>query len=381
MNRFAVVDVETTGFGRTDRIVEIGIVLVDGNEIIQEWETLINPERDISNSNIHGITADTVSLAPIFTEVVDEVSSFLDGRIFVAHNISFDSRMLQQEFNRSKKEIDFGKGYCTLQATCLKLEKACAKFGVLNSNAHRALTDARATALILGQVFRDSESWSPMNIRKYSKNQVTRTLSRAALDQSYSSGHQNLRRIVRNFELSGFSGARLSYLDALSSVMSDFEITADEAKNLGEWANDLGITQEQKNEIHLAFFNLVVEAANRDGYISETESILVEKAALALGIEVPRLEHPVEIGSQSYLKRGTKVCFTGEARDSDGNPLTREGLEEIAVAMGLVPVEGVTRKSCDLLVAADKSSMSGKTKKARDFGIRVISVSEFLSIV
>ncbi|MSY02506.1 MAG: hypothetical protein F2672_02225, partial [Actinobacteria bacterium] len=64
MNRFAVVDTETTGFGKTDRIIEIGIVLVDGNEIIQEWETLINPERDISNSNIHGITSEIVSLAP-----------------------------------------------------------------------------------------------------------------------------------------------------------------------------------------------------------------------------------------------------------------------------------------------------------------------------
>ena len=49
MNRFAVVDTETTGFGKTDRILEIGIVLVDGNEMVQEWETLINPERDISN--------------------------------------------------------------------------------------------------------------------------------------------------------------------------------------------------------------------------------------------------------------------------------------------------------------------------------------------
>jgi len=47
MNRFAVIDTETTGLGKTDRILEIGIVLVDGNEIVQEWETLINPERDI----------------------------------------------------------------------------------------------------------------------------------------------------------------------------------------------------------------------------------------------------------------------------------------------------------------------------------------------
>ena len=41
MEKFAVIDTETTGFGKTDRLVEVAVVLVEGNEIIQEWETLI----------------------------------------------------------------------------------------------------------------------------------------------------------------------------------------------------------------------------------------------------------------------------------------------------------------------------------------------------
>ena len=95
MERFAIIDTETTGFGKTDRLVEVAVVLVEGNEIIQEWETLINPERDISNSNIHGITSELVSLAPTFAEINSELSRLISGTIMVAHNISFDQRMLE----------------------------------------------------------------------------------------------------------------------------------------------------------------------------------------------------------------------------------------------------------------------------------------------
>lgn len=379
MGRFAVVDTETTGFGKTDRIVEIGIVLVDGNEIIQEWETLINPERDISNSNIHGITSDSVSLAPVFSEIVDEISTFLDQRIFVAHNISFDTRMLGQEYRRLNRTVDFGRGFCTLQATRLKLEAACQMYGVNNASAHRALTDARATALILSQIFRDEPGLSPVSIQGYDRVQATRTLSRSALDSTYSSGQQNLRRIARNYEMTGFEGPHLSYMDALSSVMSDFEITADEARHLKEWASDLGLTEIQQKEIHKNFLSMVISAANRDGYLSKTELALISKAALTLGVDAPsNTSSDIAI---DVLPAGAAVCFTGEARNERGEEILREDLEAKATRAGLIPVNAVTKKGCQLLVAADKSSMSGKTKKARDYGIPVISVEEFLELI
>lgn len=52
MDKIGVVDFETTGFGKTDRIIEVGLVLVDGDRIVDEWQTLVNPERDIYNSQI-----------------------------------------------------------------------------------------------------------------------------------------------------------------------------------------------------------------------------------------------------------------------------------------------------------------------------------------
>ena len=378
MNRFAVVDTETTGFGKTDRILEIGIVLVDGNEIVQEWETLINPERDISNSNIHGITSVLVSLAPTFSDVIDEISGFLDGRIFVAHNVAFDTKMLNFEVNKVNRDIDFGIPFCTLQATKMKLEKACDEYGVKNLGAHRALTDARATALILAQVFTTKEESASVIVKNYDKKSVARIISRSAFDSNHAGGQQNIRRISRNHETHGAEGPLLSYLDALSSLLSDFELTKDERLQLDAWAADLGLTKKEIESANSIFVKSIVEAAERDNYISPTERELITRISKELEIEtvISSIANVDEI--QVSLTAGIRVCFTGTARDENGAEITREFLESIALSRGLEIVSSVTKTSCDLLVASDKSSMSGKAKKARDYGISVISVPEFM---
>ena len=384
MERFAVIDTETTGFGKTDRLVEIAVVLVEGKEIVQEWETLINPERDISNSNIHGITSELVSLAPSFTEIDSELSRLINGTIMVAHNISFDQRMLEQEFARIKKQVDLGVGFCTLQATKLKLEAACKEYGVTNVSAHRALTDARATALIFIKVLEQLgsvEGSVPISVKHDPQAKSPQLLSRAALSKDHKPSQQNLRRIIHGLGPSEEAGPDLSYLDALSSVMSDFEITADELKYLNDWAETLGLGRSKQEELHGAFFNQIVMAAERDNYISDTEKTLLEKAAKTLGITYKKHAEADQENEEFSLKPGMKVCFTGTAVGKNGEEITRETLELYATKKSLIPVSSVTKKTCDLLVAADKSSMSGKTKKARDYGIPVISVAEFLDFI
>ena len=384
MERFAIIDTETTGFGKTDRLVEIAVVLVEGKEIIQEWETLINPERDISNSNIHGITSELVSLAPTFAEINSELSRLISGTIMVAHNISFDQRMLEQEFSRVKKDNDLGVGFCTLQATKLKLESACKQYGITNVSAHRALTDARATALIFIKIMEQSGSVKeliPISLKHDPEAKSPQLLSRAAISDDHKPGHQNLRRIIHGLGPSLEAGPDLSYLDALSSVMSDFEITNDEMKYLDDWAQTLGISSSEQNDLHSTFFDQLVIAAERDNYVSETEKMLLEKAAKTLGLSYQVATPTDQKNEVLSLKTGMTVCFTGTAIGKNGEELSRETLESYATKKSLIPVSSVTKKTCDLLVAADKSSMSGKTKKARDYGIPVISVEEFLDLL
>jgi DNA polymerase-3 subunit epsilon len=385
MERFAVIDTETTGFGKKDRVLEIAVVLVEGKEIVQEWETLINPERDISNSSIHGITPEIVSLAPTFAEISSEFSRIIDGTFMVAHNLSFDQRMLVQEFSRIKKEINLGSGFCTLQATKLKLEAACQEYGITNISAHRALTDARATALIFLKIFQEATSseWGliPISVQHDLQAKSPQLVSRAALSEDHKPGQQNLRRIIHGLGPSKEAGPELSYWDALSSVMSDFEITADEMNYLNDWAHTLGIPANKQIEVHNTFLNQIIAAAGRDSYVSETEKMLIEKAAGTLGLIYKQPNESGAKKSEAIINPGMKVCFTGMAIGKNGEELSRESLESFAIKAGLVPVSSVTKKTCDLLVAADKSSMSGKTKKARDYGISVISVIEFLDLL
>jgi DNA polymerase-3 subunit epsilon len=76
-----------------------------------------------------------------------------------------------------------------------------------------------------------------------------------------------------------------------------------------------------------------------------------------------------------------RICFTGKAKDKSGSEIDRSTLEKSAEDAGLIPVSSVTKKECDVVVAEDKSSSSGKAKKARDYGIPVISVKEFLDAI
>ena len=67
VSHLTVIDCETTGLGRHDRIVEIAVVTLDPQtwEPTDEYDTLINPERDVGPVGVHGITATMVEAAPI----------------------------------------------------------------------------------------------------------------------------------------------------------------------------------------------------------------------------------------------------------------------------------------------------------------------------
>ena len=147
--RLAVVDVETTGFSRCDRIVEFACVSVVDGVVVDEYDTLIDPERDPGPVAVHGITVAMLENAPTFAEVLGEIAARLDGAVLAAHSIAFDVRMLRQEAARVGGGFDPGYGLCTYQMTRRKLSVAAAEAG-LAAPDHSALVDARATAALVG---------------------------------------------------------------------------------------------------------------------------------------------------------------------------------------------------------------------------------------
>lgn len=157
--RYAALDVETTGLDPyRDRVIEIGLVLFsfDGEGALREeqsWGSLINPGIPIpaSATAIHGITDLDISAAPFFGDLASTLSTFLQGRVMVAHNAPFDSGFIAQEFSRSGRLSPLGEIADSLvllrQAVpsllSYNLGKAAFVLGIDTGQAHRALDDAR----------------------------------------------------------------------------------------------------------------------------------------------------------------------------------------------------------------------------------------------
>ena len=99
----ACVDLETTGgMAAQHRVIEVGIVLLEHGEIVEEWSTLVHPGIRIPSliASFTGIDDSMVADAPPFADVAQEVQRRLGGRLFVAHNARFDYGFLRAEFRR-----------------------------------------------------------------------------------------------------------------------------------------------------------------------------------------------------------------------------------------------------------------------------------------
>ncbi|MFE5404939.1 DEDDh family exonuclease [Streptomyces sp. NPDC056580] len=158
---YAVVDVETTGLARDDRIISAAVYRLDARgEVEDHWYTLVNPERDPGPVWIHGLTSEVLEGAPLFGEVAEEFAARLDGRVLVAHNAVFDWQMIAREYARARREAPVRQRLCTIALSKelglplpnFKLESLAAHFGVVQQRAHHALDDAR----VLAEAFRPS---------------------------------------------------------------------------------------------------------------------------------------------------------------------------------------------------------------------------------
>lgn len=161
-NRYAIVDLETTG-GRAarDKIIEIAIVLHDGREIIDTYNSLIDPECYIPYgiTQLTGISQDMVQGAPKFYEVARKVVEMTEGAIFVAHNVRFDYSFLREEFARLGFTFS-RKNLCTVRLSrkafpglpSYSLGNLIRTMGIAVDNRHRALDDALATTELLRRI-------------------------------------------------------------------------------------------------------------------------------------------------------------------------------------------------------------------------------------
>ena len=155
---YAILDIETTGGKYNEEgITEIAIYKFDGHNIVDQFSSLVNPEKPIQPFvvNLTGINNEMLRHAPKFYEVAKRIIEITDGCIMVAHNALFDNRILTTEFDRLGYHFD-KETLCTVELAkklipdmpSYSLGKLVRALGIPLSDRHRAQGDAKATVAL-----------------------------------------------------------------------------------------------------------------------------------------------------------------------------------------------------------------------------------------
>lgn len=161
---YAIVDIEATSgsLGTNEGMIQFACVLMQDGEIIEEFETLVNPMQNvpIRIQKLTGITQKEVNQAPLFEEIAHIIRDLLEDAIFVAHNVSFDYQFLNEQFEAVGLKPLSSVAIDTValsqivfpRAHYYNLQELTSYLGYAMDNAHNALHDARATAYLLDKI-------------------------------------------------------------------------------------------------------------------------------------------------------------------------------------------------------------------------------------
>ena len=203
MNKFAIIDFETTGpTGSDDRAAEVGVVIVEGFRIVDRYSSLMNSGQSMSwvNQNLTGITDDMIQSAPSANRVMKDVVKIINSYPLVAHWSSFDKRILDSELKHIGRKRRQGQEFL---CTCLlgrrlypeiskhRLEDLIIHTGIKNTGGlHRAGADAEHTARL----------WIAMQ-RKLKKEHRLRSIPLELLDMIQQTPKGSLGHVIRNYRM------------------------------------------------------------------------------------------------------------------------------------------------------------------------------------
>ncbi len=406
---FAVFDLETTGLSPSHhhRIIEISIFKLNRKgEVISEYTTLLNPERDLGPTHIHGIMAADVQNAPTFDTIAGDILHHLRNAVWVAHNAEFDISFLLYEFNRINLTIPKCPHICTMSFVrktypALKqhnLSKLCRIFNIPHNNAHSARADACATAALFKKCLQkqsvenlvaEYQDHIEIALKHWPELQVSgMSLSRDVARNRPATPSAFMKRIQTDLPESSSKTPELDpYLALLDQALLDREIDNEESDNLIWMAIHSGLGIREVQSAHKQYLRDLVFHALSDDVITEREWRDLKFVAHLLGIEDRDLEkiitasragdYPEELVTRDMNFQGKSVCFSGEMTCTiNGDRLTRTMAQAIAKSAGMIAEKNVTQR-LDYLVLADPNSMSSKARKARKYKIPILAENAF----
>ncbi len=397
MSNFVAIDFETTGIvANKNRVIEVGLVKFDNQfQIVDEYESLINPGRDVGRTDIHGIMPSQLVDAPTFSGICQDICEFIDGSILIAHNKSFDLSFLRRELELIGVEMIDLDALCTMElmrsafpSAPRKLSDCCEYLSIEVENAHQALSDARMAAKIAIVVLKEygyPAIPSPIRVVGFPPR-TGMPISRLAgqltgvLESTYL--ESLIDRLPSSLPFTGrHAVAAAEYLNLLDRVLEDRLLKIEEAEQLHELAESMDLSGDNVRLLHTSYFVSLCNLALADGELSPREESDIRLVASLLGVpdwhalvEVSRGSSAAAADASRSLPPGTTVCFTGTME------VQRDRCEAIATSKGLTVRPRVT-KDLDILVVADPNTQSGKAKTARGYGTRIMSEAAFFNLI
>jgi len=299
----AIFDTETTGlYPGGDRIIEIAIVRAEpGCDARVVLDTLVNPKRPVSATEIHGITDSDVADAPTFGDVAPSIVDALRGSIFASYNVYFDSRFVREELGREGMRT-FPPHLCLMYMRPMlglgrkcSLRDACVQSGVVHSKAHHAAVDALAAAALWTQYLQVCESSGVRTFRQLAAlrdYKFTQSFDDALLE-GVGAGVASLAVRTKSRGVAATATSILgapegrqevlaAYWDALTAALSDLDVTPHEVFYLKARQIALSLAPVELRWLHARAFGGVLADMCGDKAISNDEAAKLSEVAIAL---------------------------------------------------------------------------------------------------
>jgi DNA polymerase-3 subunit epsilon len=299
-----VVDIETTGlYAGADRVVEVSVVRLEpAEEPVLILDTLVNPERAVSATEIHGITEGDVADAPTFAEIAGDLARALSRAVLAAYNVYFDVRFLSDEFGRVGLHdvpphlcLMYLRPMLELGSKC-GLTDACREHGIEHHEAHTAAADALASARLWNLYRRSMAEMGIHTFRDLTKLRTYKFMDsferQPFSDQvavSLSSGRRfksrSGKRVAEPAERA--PGSRRTelheYWEAVAAIVADLELSDQEIAYLARKREELRLTTDELRGIHGRVFAAVLGEALEDASITEAEWLRLRRLHECLG--------------------------------------------------------------------------------------------------
>lgn len=284
----AVVDFETTGLTPgLDRVVEISVYKLEpGKSPYLTFDTLVNPLRPMTATEIHGITDKDVKKAPTFSDIVGDFIDSLSGCVFASYNVYFDIKFLDYELKQTGIShlpphfcLMYMRPMLNLGKRC-NLKTACREHSIDYNAAHIASVDAEASAKLMEYYLDVLSNSNILTFEQLSRLKSYKYLNSFVNNPLPEPSQLNLQKSERLLSRSGCQPfitidpqrqAINEYWDTLKTVLSDLEISKDEQTEMIEIRTKHRIPKEKVTMLHARAFASVIARFIEDKWLDDKE--------------------------------------------------------------------------------------------------------------